>query len=182
VWSAQQRGLAVRAAHGLGGVPDDRALDALLRAEGLGVHERCPFGGRLREVYLGGVLGIRAGQPAGWVRWLKCHGLGHHLLHRGNRLYAEGKLYLWRRQEAEAELFAGTVLLGDVGPLRGPGALAREARVPLACARSWQAALLLAHELDPAAGLGTPGPALVQRPAGSARPVGARTLSCPPAD
>jgi hypothetical protein len=83
------------------------------------------------------------------VRWLKCHGLGHHLLHRGNRLYAEGRLYLWRRQEAEAELFAGTLLFGGAGPLRGPLALARAARVPLACARSWQAALLLAHEVDP---------------------------------
>jgi hypothetical protein len=149
VWVAQERGLAVRAAHGLRGPPDDRALDALLAAEGLPVIERCPFGGRLREVYLAGVLGIRAGQPPGWVRWLKCHGLGHHLLHHGNRLYAEGKLYLWRRQEAEAELFAGTLLFGGVGPLRGLDALAREARVPLACARSWQGAILLAHEIDP---------------------------------
>jgi hypothetical protein len=45
VWAAQERGLAVRAAHGLGGPPDDRALDALLRAEGLAVLERCPSAG-----------------------------------------------------------------------------------------------------------------------------------------
>jgi hypothetical protein len=149
VWRARERGLTVRAAHSLFGAPDDRALDALLRAEGLAVVERCPFDGRLREVYLGGVLGIRAGQSTGWVRWLKCHGLGHHLLHHGNRLYAEGKLYLWRLQEAEAELFAGTLLFGAAGPLRGLDTLAREARVPLVCAQSWQAALLLAHETDP---------------------------------
>lgn len=145
--SVRERALALRAAHGLVGSPDDRALDALLAAAGLRVVERCPLVGRLREIYMGGVLAIRAGQPRSWVRWLKAHGLGHHLLHHGNRLYAEGPLYLWEQQEAEAELFAGTLMFGDRGPLCRLGDLAAEARVPTACARSWQGALLLANEL-----------------------------------
>ncbi|HEV8637814.1 MAG TPA: hypothetical protein VG370_26650, partial [Chloroflexota bacterium] len=69
---------------------------------------------------------------------------------------AEGKLYLWRRQEAEAELFAGTLPFGGVGPLRDPETLAREARVPLACALLAGGAPA-AHEPDPAAGRLRPG-------------------------
>jgi hypothetical protein len=95
----------------------------------------------VREVDAAGLLGIRAGLAAGWVRWLKAHGLGHHLVHRGNHLYAEGKLHLWHRQEIEAELFAGELFLADlVGTPLTLNELAAAARVPLECVYSWQAA------------------------------------------
>ena len=132
---ARERALALRAARGLDGPPDDARLDALLAAEGLAVVERCPFRGRAREVYVDGVLGIRRGLPPEWVRWLKAHGLAHHLLHHGNHAYADGTFYLWARQEAEAELFAGTLLFGAAGPLDLAG-LAERAGVPPSCARS----------------------------------------------
>ncbi|HEV8633166.1 MAG TPA: hypothetical protein VG370_02830 [Chloroflexota bacterium] len=99
--------------HGVDGVPSDAELDAMLAATGLAVVEGCRFTGRVREVYAAGLLGIRAGLPAGWVRWLKAHGLGHHLLHRGNHLYRRGRLHLWQRHEVEAELFAGGLLFPD---------------------------------------------------------------------
>lgn len=133
----------VRARQGVRGVPDDAELDALLAAEGLDVEEGWPFTGRVREAYSAGVLGIRAGLPSGWVRWLKAHGLGHHLLHHGNHLYATGTLHRWERQEVEAELFAGTLLLADEpAPLFDLGRLAELGRVPPECVRSWQVAYL----------------------------------------
>jgi hypothetical protein len=133
--------------HGVDGVPGDAELDALLAAAGLAVVEGCRFTGRVREVYAAGLLGIRAGLAPGWVRWLKAHGLGHHLVHRGNHLYAEGKLHRWRQQEIEAELFAGELFSADLAgtPLTLEG-LAAAAGVPVACVRSWQAASIYAHE------------------------------------
>jgi hypothetical protein len=123
------------------GSPDDAALDALLADADLSVVEGCPFTGRVREVYAAGLLGIRAGLSSEWVRWLKGHGLGHHLLHRGNHLYAAGGLHLWQRQEIEAELFAGTLLFGPASPI-DVRRLAGTARVPPECVRSWQASVL----------------------------------------
>lgn len=87
------------------------------------------------------MLGIRAGLSAEWTRWLKAHGLAHHLLHHGNHAYADGTFYLWAPQEVEAELFAGTLLFGDASPLDLRG-LAERAHVPAACVASWQAAAL----------------------------------------
>ena len=145
---AQERARRLRSTIRLKGAPDDRALDALLAGSGLAVLERCPLPGPVREVYAAGLLGIRAGLSPEWVRWLKAHGLAHHLLHRGNHLYAEGKLYLWHRQEIEAELFAGELFFADLvgAPLTLDG-LAAAARVPLACVHSWQAASVYAHEV-----------------------------------
>lgn len=142
---ARERALALRTAHHLDGPPNDAALDALLAAEGLAVVARCPLHGRAREVYVDGVLGLRRGLPRAWVRWLKAHGLAHHLLHHGNHAYADESLYLWARQELEAELFAGTLLFGAAGPLDLAG-LAEGAGVPAECARSWQTAALTAEQ------------------------------------
>ena len=148
MWTARDRALALRAAHGVGGVPSDAQLDRILAAEGLTVEVDWPFGGRVREVYSAGLLGIRAGLPRGWVRWLKGHGLGHHLLHRGNHLYARDGLHLWQRQELEAELFAGALLLPEppLAPATFPE-LADHAEVPVECIHAWQAATALAVEV-----------------------------------
>jgi hypothetical protein len=99
-------------------------------------------------VYADGVLGLAAGLSREWARWLKAHGLAHHLLHRGDHAYARAGLYLCQQQELEAELFAGTLVLGAVSSPAGLPALAAAARVPLACVHSWPAALALAHEPD----------------------------------
>src|SRR5689334_2413198 len=106
----RERARAVRAAHGLQEVVTDDDLARVLAGEELEVVEGCPFKGRVREIYFQGTLGLRAGLPPAWGRWLRCHGLGHHLLHKGNHLYVRDGLYLWQRQEIEAELFAGTLL------------------------------------------------------------------------
>jgi hypothetical protein len=142
-----ERAARVRALHGVRGVPDDAHLDALLAAEGLDVEEGWVFTGRVREAYSAGMLGIRAGLSSEWVRWLKAHGLAHHLLHRGNHLYAEGTFHLWQRHEVEAELFAGTLLLADAPPpVFNLPRLAELGRVPLECVRSWQVAYLVLQE------------------------------------
>ena len=138
---ARQRALAVRASRRVVGGPDDATLDGLLADADLTVVEGCPFTGRVREVYAAGLLGIRAGTSPEWTRWLKGHGLGHHLLHRGNHLYSAGGLHLWQRQEIEAELFAGTLFFGPASPL-DISALAEMAAVPRECVRSWQASFL----------------------------------------
>lgn len=161
-----ERAEAMRRAHRLDGVVSDAALRHLLAAEGLVVFEGCPFGGRVREVYASGVLGIRAGVSPGWVRWLKCHGLGHHTLHRGNHLYVRDGLYLWQRQEIEAELFAGALLLGEQSPIQDLAALAEAAAVPVECVQAWQAALLSALEDRPRDGAGPGGDRDRGRPTG----------------
>jgi hypothetical protein len=153
--SARERAHALRAAHGLDGAPTDRQLDAILASTGLAVEADWPFTGRVREVYAAGRLGIRADLSRDWVRWLKGHGLGHHLLHSGNHLYVRDGLYLWQRQELEAELFAGTLLLaGAAVSCRSLDELARRAEVPLSCVHTWQAASLLAEELARAKPIG----------------------------
>jgi hypothetical protein len=142
---ARRLALDLRARHRIEGPPSEAELAATLSAAGLRVVHGCPFVGQVREVYADGLLGLRAGLAAGWVRWLKAHGLGHHLLHRGNHLFAANGLYLWQQQELEAELFAGTLLLGPVTPLDLSG-LADAAAVPPECIRAWQAASLLVRE------------------------------------
>lgn len=83
----------------------------MIAAAGLVVVEGCPFRGPAQEVNAHGLLGIARGLPRLRVRWLKAHGLGHHVLpHRGNHTYAAHKMYLWVQQELEAELFARTRL------------------------------------------------------------------------
>lgn len=144
---ASRRACAACATYGCETVLSDDGLDRLLAASGLRVIEGCPFNGRVREVYVNGLLGIRAGLSPEWARWLKLHGLGHHLLHRGNHLYVSNGLHLWQEQELEAELFAGAVLLGPViGQTPSLPRLASVAKVPLECVLSWQAGVLHAHE------------------------------------
>lgn len=144
---ARELALAFRERHGLKGAPTDRQIDRLLRAAGLEVERRWPFVGRVREVYAAGTLAIGRGQPPEWVRWLKCHGLGHHLLHRGNHLYAGDGIHMWQQQEIEAEMFAGTILLEGVEGA-GPSLrrLAELARVPIECVHSWQAVQIRIYE------------------------------------
>jgi hypothetical protein len=149
MWEAERRAVRLRAVYGVAGPIDDRDLDAIVAAAGLVVEGGWPFVGRVREVYAVGRLGIRRGLSPEWVRWLKGHGLGHHLLHRGNHLYVRGGLHIWRRHEVEAELFAGTLLLPSVvDPGVGFTELGRRARVPAECVLSWQAALACAHQVE----------------------------------
>jgi hypothetical protein len=149
-----RRGLEAREMLGLRGVLTDAEVRVALAAAGLRVLEGCPFVGRVHDVYVAGVVGIREGLSPGWVRWLKCHGLGHHLLHPTDRLYEHHEL--WLRREAEAELFAGVLLFGEVpGPTLDAAALAAAADVEVECVRRW---------LENPAGLGQRAPVNVGSP------------------
>jgi len=96
---------------GLSGLLTDRGLSALLAATGMHVVEGCPFAGRVREVYVAGVLGLGSQLTPAATRWLTCHGLGHHLLHQGNHLCTDARVF--RQQDAEAEAFASALIFGD---------------------------------------------------------------------
>lgn len=143
---ARQAAMELRRRHGIDGLMDEELLDRVAGAERLEIEEGWPLRGRVREVYCAGMLAIRGGLEAGWVFWLKAHGLGHHLLHRGNHLYVRDGLHLWQRHEMEAELFAGTLLLGAARPLTDLAMLSATAGVPRECVLSWQTACLLVDE------------------------------------
>ncbi len=67
-------------------VPVD--LKRLSEALGLAVVE-FPFRGRVREVIIDGVIGVKPRLPREEFRWLVAHAMGHYLLHVGASFYLE---------------------------------------------------------------------------------------------
>ena len=75
-----------------------------------------PLRGRLHEVIVDGVVGVRQGLPRPWFRWYVAHAVGHHLLHVGTGFYLES--WQWvnvAKAEREAEEFAAWLLAGPEG-------------------------------------------------------------------
>jgi hypothetical protein len=75
-----------------------------------------PFRGRLKEVIIDGVIGVRPGLPRPWLRWLVAHAIGHYVLHVGTSFYLES--WQWvnhARDERQAEEFAAWLLGGPQG-------------------------------------------------------------------
>ena len=90
-------------------------LRRLTRALGLRVVE-FPFSGRLKEVIIDGVIGVRPGLPRAEFRWLVAHATGHHLLHVGTSFYLESWQWVNRaKAERQAEEFAACLLGGPDG-------------------------------------------------------------------
>ena len=90
-------------------------LRALTRSLGLRVVE-FPFSGRLKEVIIDGVIGVRPGLPRAEFRWLVAHATGHHLLHVGASFYLESWQWVNRaKAERQAEEFAACLLGGPHG-------------------------------------------------------------------
>ena len=90
-------------------------LRRLTRALGLRVVE-FPFRGRLKEVIIDGVIGVRPGLSRAEFRWLVAHATGHHLLHVGTSFYLESWQWPNRaKAERQAEEFAACLLGGPEG-------------------------------------------------------------------
>ena len=70
------------------------------------------FEGRIREVIFQNAIGIDAGLPDAWQRWLTAHAIGHHLLHAGTSLYLASWQWVNRnKDERQAEEFAAGLLV-----------------------------------------------------------------------
>ena len=75
-----------------------------------------PFHGRIREVIIDGVIGVRSGLPRPWFRWYVAHAIGHHVLHVGTSFYLDD--WQWvnhAKAERQAEEFAAWLLSGPDG-------------------------------------------------------------------
>ena len=104
-------------------VPVD--LRRLVAALGLEV-VTFPFRGRIKEMVVEGVIGVRPGLPRPWFRWYVSHAIGHHMLHAGTSFYLESWQWVSHaRAERQAEGFASRLLAGP-----GPWDTAGEMGIP----------------------------------------------------
>ena len=112
-----ERAFALRQMHELDPreIPDETLVDRILASERItDVLECWPMRGRLKEVYLGGVVFLRAGLSPGERCWLKAHALYHHLEDDGNEIHLDAVSHIGMRQsERRAEVFTGWLLLGE---------------------------------------------------------------------
>ena len=83
-----------------------------------------PFRGRLKEVIIGGTIGVQPGLPRPWFRWYVAHAIGHHLLHVGAGFYFQAWQWAsFARAERQAEEFAAMLVAGAEGWRRGASTL-----------------------------------------------------------
>jgi hypothetical protein len=111
---AVRRGLHLRSEFGITGISSEDEVDAVLGAHGIEVGPPMPFRGRIRGVLLGDMIYLRGSLERGERTVVKAHELGHHLLHETSAFYMNTPLHvgLGSRQEREAHLFAGALVLG----------------------------------------------------------------------
>ncbi len=65
-------------------------VDLKRLAEELGLQVTTfPFRGRINEMIVGGVVGVRPGLSRPWFRWYIAYAIGHHMLHVGTSFYLE---------------------------------------------------------------------------------------------
>ena len=72
-----------------------------------------PLKGRLKEVIIDGIIGVKPGLSRPWFRWCIAHAIGHQTLHVGTSLYLES--WQWpahSKAERQAEEFAAWLLCG----------------------------------------------------------------------
>lgn len=75
-----------------------------------------PFRGRIKEMIIDDVIGVRPGLERAWFRWYVAHGIGHHLLHVGASLYVDSWQWVSHaKAERQAEEFAARLLGGPEG-------------------------------------------------------------------
>ena len=83
-----------------------------------------PFHGRVKEMIIDGVIGIRPGLTRPWFRWYVAHAIGHHLMHVGTSFYLD--TWQWvslAKAERQAEEFAAWLLSGAHAGCRSAGEL-----------------------------------------------------------
>lgn len=127
----------VRRHYGVRGCLSDDDLDRILAGNLITVVE-FPFSGRLREMCYGRHILLRPGLSHELRRWLKCHALYHVL----NGLASHAYLDQWnpvlrRRDEHQAEAFAGHLLIGRHPPSFPPWDIAAEYDVPQDRVERW---------------------------------------------
>ena len=106
--------------HRLSAPIDLRRLVADLRLEVVSF----PFQGRVKEVIISRVIGVRPRLERPWFRWYVAHGIGHYVLHVGNTLYLES--WQWAsdaKAERQADEFAAWLFRGPYGHQRSAAEL-----------------------------------------------------------
>ncbi len=127
----------VRRHYGVRGALSDDVLDQALAASFVRVIET-PLAGRVREMCYDRCIVIRPGLPRDLRRWLICHAYWHIMLGFANHAYLdEFDPVLRRRDERDAEKFAGWLLLGEHLPRSEPWATAAAYDVPEDRLRRW---------------------------------------------
>lgn len=109
---AQERALRMRAHHDVHGIITEDQLDVILDDLHVQTVEVRGAPDSLSEMVAGGTLFLARRLCRQRRRWLKAHAIGHVELHRGNQ-FAQARLQT-RRQERQAEEFAGWLILGNV--------------------------------------------------------------------
>ena len=75
-----------------------------------------PFRGRIQEMIIDGVIGVRPDLPRPWFRWYVAHAIGHHVLHVGASFHLDGWQWISHaKAEWQAEEFASWLLAGAAG-------------------------------------------------------------------
>lgn len=86
-------------------------LDLICEKLGLEVIEET-LDGRLKEVYFGDSIVIKKSLPESEKRELVAHALGHHLMHAGNHLAMQKRIYSFGNyHERQANAFAAYLLI-----------------------------------------------------------------------
>jgi Zn-dependent peptidase ImmA (M78 family) len=87
----------------------------IARALGLRVFEE-DLKGRLREVYFGHSIVVRQDMSPAEKREMLAHALGHHLMHAGNHLSMQNRVYSFgNHHERQADVFAACLLVPEDG-------------------------------------------------------------------
>lgn len=97
------------------GTASEDDLRELVTADGMDVVDRWGFRSRrLRAMHVDGTIYLSHRLDRGWRLALTAHEYGHAVMHPGNHLYlaVPQLVHLRNRQEREAQVFAGTLLLG----------------------------------------------------------------------
>lgn len=140
--SARARMIArrLRADGNLTGVLGDEELVAVTRAHSLRLIEHTLPGDTL-AVMMCPTIGLRAGLPLDWRRWLTALAIGYRMLSPTSRVTVTYRRLLTHQERAHEE-FAGWLLLGTSGvgaawAASGPWASAEVARIPAECYTRW---------------------------------------------
>jgi len=88
-------------------------LDGLLTSLDIEVLE-VPLKGRLKEIFFGDHIVLKAGLSPLEKRELTAHALGHHFMHAGSHYAAAKKIYTFSNyHEKQAEVFAAYLLIPE---------------------------------------------------------------------
>lgn len=114
--TAVRRALQIRAEHGIVGVATRAQVEAVVAGQGLELWTEEPFAGRVWGAFSDGVIGVRRRLLPGTQLMVVAHETGHAVLGHAAGLYRTGRPRRLVGVEAQAHIFAWTLLLGAPGP------------------------------------------------------------------